>query len=130
MTILPAVILSFGGAFLGLLIADKMLLHAIIHWLGDVDWCINQKLNFAGGIRHGSGRHAMKRVWYVAHGGADGCLPQTCPPDYDDHHRHGCRYVAFVIGLGSADNSFRQPMAAAVIGGLITSTILELAGNA
>jgi hypothetical protein len=31
-----------------------------------------------------------------------------------------------VIGLGNADNSFRAPMAAAVIGGLITSTILSL----
>jgi hypothetical protein len=34
--------------------------------------------------------------------------------------------LPLVIGLGSADNSFRAPMAAAVIGGLITSTILSL----
>jgi hypothetical protein len=31
-----------------------------------------------------------------------------------------------VIGLGGADNSFRAPMAAAVIGGLISSTVLSL----
>jgi hypothetical protein len=31
-----------------------------------------------------------------------------------------------VLGLGHADNSFRAPMAAAVIGGLITSTLLSL----
>ena len=34
--------------------------------------------------------------------------------------------MPLVIGLGDADNSFRAPMAAAVIGGLITSTILSL----
>jgi multidrug efflux pump subunit AcrB len=34
--------------------------------------------------------------------------------------------LPLVIGIGSADNSFRAPMAAAVIGGLITSTILSL----
>ncbi len=34
--------------------------------------------------------------------------------------------IPLVLGLGDADNSFRAPMAAAVIGGLITSTILSL----
>jgi len=34
--------------------------------------------------------------------------------------------IPLVAGLGHADNSFRAPMAAAVIGGLITSTILSL----
>ena len=34
--------------------------------------------------------------------------------------------LPLVIGLGHADNSFRAPMAAAVIGGLITSTFLSL----
>jgi len=34
--------------------------------------------------------------------------------------------LPLVIGLGEADNSFRAPMAAAVIGGLITSTVLSL----
>ena len=34
--------------------------------------------------------------------------------------------LPLVMGLSQADNSFRAPMAAAVIGGLITSTILSL----
>ncbi|MGQ0708743.1 MAG: efflux RND transporter permease subunit [Rhodoferax sp.] len=34
--------------------------------------------------------------------------------------------IPLVAGLGEADNSFRAPMAAAVIGGLITSTVLSL----
>jgi multidrug efflux pump subunit AcrB len=34
--------------------------------------------------------------------------------------------VPIVIGLGGADTSFRSPMAIAVIGGLVTSTLLSL----
>ena len=38
----------------------------------------------------------------------------------------GAGMLPIAIGLGSADPSFRSPMAVAVIGGLITSTILSL----
>jgi Cu/Ag efflux pump CusA len=34
--------------------------------------------------------------------------------------------VPIAIGWGAADSSFRSPMAVAVIGGLITSTLLSL----
>jgi multidrug efflux pump subunit AcrB len=34
--------------------------------------------------------------------------------------------LPIAIGWGSADTSFRSPMAIAVIGGLITSTVLSL----
>jgi len=34
--------------------------------------------------------------------------------------------LPIAIGLGAADASFRSPMAIAVIGGLITSTVLSL----
>jgi multidrug efflux pump subunit AcrB len=34
--------------------------------------------------------------------------------------------VPLAVGWGSADSSFRSPMAVAVIGGLITSTVLSL----
>ncbi len=45
---------------------------------------------------------------------------QARPADHHDHHRHGRRHVA------DGDPSFRSPMAIAVIGGLITSTLLNL----
>jgi multidrug efflux pump subunit AcrB len=40
-------------------------------------------------------------------------------------HRHGAGMLPIALGL-SADSSFRAPMAIAVIGGLITSTVLSL----
>jgi len=38
----------------------------------------------------------------------------------------GAGMLPIAIGWGSADTSFRSPMAIAVIGGLITSTVLSL----
>jgi multidrug efflux pump subunit AcrB len=38
----------------------------------------------------------------------------------------GAGMLPIALGLGSADTSFRSPMAIAVIGGLITSTVLSL----
>ena len=38
----------------------------------------------------------------------------------------GAGMMPIALGIGSADTSFRSPMAVAVIGGLITSTILSL----
>ena len=38
----------------------------------------------------------------------------------------GAGMVPIAVGWGAADPSFRSPMAVAVIGGLITSTVLSL----
>jgi hypothetical protein len=38
----------------------------------------------------------------------------------------GAGMLPIALGLGMADSSFRSPMAMAVIGGLITSTVLSL----
>jgi Cu/Ag efflux pump CusA len=38
----------------------------------------------------------------------------------------GAGMLPIALGWGSADSSFRSPMAVAVIGGLITSTFLSL----
>ena len=38
----------------------------------------------------------------------------------------GAGILPIAIGLGAADSSFRSPMEVAVIGGLITSTVLSL----
>ncbi len=38
----------------------------------------------------------------------------------------GAGMMPIALGLGAADMSFRSPMAVAVIGGLITSTVLSL----
>jgi hypothetical protein len=54
------------------------------------------------------------------------CRPQARAPDRHDHHRHGGRHdlpAAYATGEGG---EFRAPMAIAVIGGLLTSTVLSL----
>jgi multidrug efflux pump subunit AcrB len=38
----------------------------------------------------------------------------------------GAGMLPIALGLGAADSSFRSPMAVAVIGGLVTSTVLSL----
>jgi hypothetical protein len=38
----------------------------------------------------------------------------------------GAGMLPIAVGWGAADSSFRSPMATAVIGGLITSTVLSL----
>jgi multidrug efflux pump subunit AcrB len=38
----------------------------------------------------------------------------------------GAGMLPIAVGFGAADSSFRSPMAMAVIGGLITSTVLSL----
>jgi multidrug efflux pump subunit AcrB len=38
----------------------------------------------------------------------------------------GAGMLPLAMGLGAADSSFRSPMAVAVIGGLMTSTVLSL----
>jgi Cu/Ag efflux pump CusA len=38
----------------------------------------------------------------------------------------GAGMLPIALGMGDADSSFRSPMAVAVIGGLVTSTLLSL----
>jgi len=38
----------------------------------------------------------------------------------------GAGMLPIALGMGGADSSFRSPMAVAVIGGLVTSTLLSL----
>ena len=89
-SILPSVILSFGGAFIGLLVTRQDAVHAVLHRPGDADWRVHQKLDFAGGVRH----HGAPRIWHDPLRSADRRLPQACPPHHHDHHRHGGRHAA------------------------------------
>ena len=43
-----------------------------------------------------------------------------------DQARRIERVLPIALGLGAADSSFRSPMAIAVIGGVVSSTILSL----
>jgi multidrug efflux pump subunit AcrB len=131
-TILAALPLSLGGAFVGLLIANQSFsmpsLIGLIMLMGVATKNSILLVEYAILARRG-------------HDGSDG-LPATAPMGRFDalidacHKRArpivmttiamGAGMVPLALGWGSADSSFRSPMAVAVIGGLITSTLLSL----
>ncbi len=131
-TILAALPLSLGGAFVGLLIADKAFsmpsLIGLIMLMGVAT------------------KNSILLVEYaiVARRGNDGTngLPVAAPMNrwdalMDACHKRARPIVMTTIAMGAGmlpvamswgagDGSFRSPMAIAVIGGLITSTFLSL----
>ena len=131
-TILAALPLSLGGAFVGLLIANQSFsmpsLIGLIMLMGIATKNSILLVEYAIESRRG-------------HPGPDG-KPTTAPMSRVDalldacHKRArpvvmttlamGAGMVPLAVGWGAADTSFRSPMAVAVIGGLITSTVLSL----
>ncbi|MFM9426145.1 multidrug efflux pump subunit AcrB [Variovorax sp. GrIS 2.14] len=131
-TILCALPLALGGAFVGLLIGQKALsmpsLIGLIMLMGVAT------------------KNSILLVEYaiVARRGHDGCdgRPAVAGMSRWDALRDACHKRArpiimttiamgagmlpIAVGFGAADSSFRSPMAIAVIGGLITSTVLSL----
>ncbi|MGA8515848.1 MAG: efflux RND transporter permease subunit [Burkholderiaceae bacterium] len=131
-TILAALPLSLGGAFVGLLVADKSFsmpsLIGLIMLMGVATKNSILLVEYAIIARRG-------------HDGSDG-HPVVAPLSRVDalldacHKRArpivmttiamGAGMLPIALGWGAADASFRSPMAVAVIGGLITSTFLSL----
>ncbi|MFZ4551095.1 MAG: efflux RND transporter permease subunit [Aquabacterium sp.] len=131
-TILAALPLSLGGAFVALLIAGKSFslssLIGLIMLMGIATKNSILLVEYAIEARRG-------------HPGPDG-LPTTAPMNRFDalidagHKRArpvvmttlamGAGMLPIALGWGNADPTFRSPMAVTVIGGLITSTILSL----
>jgi multidrug efflux pump subunit AcrB len=121
-SIMPSVILSFGGAFLGLLIADKMLsmpsFIGLIMLIGVSTKNSILLVEYAIMARREFGMTRIEALMDACHKRARPIIMTTIAMV--------AGMLPLVVGLGHADNSFRAPMAAAVIGGLITSTILSL----
>ena len=131
-TILCALPLALGGAFVGLLVAQKALsmpsLIGLIMLMGVATKNSILLVEYALVARRG-------------HDGSDG-RPAVEPMSRWDALRDACHKRArpiimttiamgagmlpIAVGFGAADSSFRSPMAIAVIGGLITSTVLSL----
>jgi len=131
-TILAALPLSLGGAFVGLLVANQSFsmpsLIGLIMLMGIATKNSILLVEYAILARRG-------------HDGSDG-HPVVAPLSRFDalidacHKRArpivmttiamGAGMVPLAVGWGAADSSFRSPMAVAVIGGLITSTVLSL----
>jgi multidrug efflux pump subunit AcrB len=121
-TILPSVILSFGGAFIGLLVAGKMLsmpsFIGLVMLIGVSTKNSILLVEYAIMARREFGMSRTEALMDACHKRARPIIMTTIAMV--------AGMLPLVIGLGESDNSFRAPMAAAVIGGLITSTVLSL----
>jgi multidrug efflux pump subunit AcrB len=131
-TILTALPLSLGGAFVGLLLADKSFsmpsLIGLIMLMGIATKNSILLVEYAIVARRGhdgsdgqpvvAGMNRFDALLDACHKRARPIVMTTLAM--------GAGMVPLAASWGAADNSFRSPMAVAVIGGLITSTLLSL----
>ena len=131
-TILAALPLSLGGAFVGLLIADKSFsmpsLIGLIMLMGVATK--NSILLVEYAIEARNGRPATESQPAVPPMSRLDALLDACHkrarPIVMTTIAMGAGMIPIAFEWGSSDGSFRSPMAVAVIGGLITSTVLSL----
>jgi multidrug efflux pump subunit AcrB len=131
-TILAALPLSLGGAFVGLLIAQKSFsmpsLIGLIMLMGIATKNSILLVEYAIEARRGhpatDGHPAVPGMsrWDAL---MDACHKRARPIVMTTIAM-GAGMLPIAVGWGSADTSFRSPMAIAVIGGLMTSTVLSL----
>lgn len=121
-TILTALPLSLGGAFVGLLLADKSFsmpsLIGLIMLMGIATKNSILLVEYAIVARRDHGLSRFDALLDACHKRARPIVMTTLAM--------GAGMVPLAAGWGAADSSFRSPMAVAVIGGLITSTVLSL----
>jgi multidrug efflux pump subunit AcrB len=121
-TILAALPLSLGGAFVGLLIADKSFsmpsLIGLIMLMGIATKNSILLVEYAIMARSEHGMSRMDALLDACHKRARPIVMTTLAM--------GAGMLPLAVGWGAADTSFRSPMAVAVIGVLITSTLLSL----
>ncbi len=121
-TILAALPLSLGGAFVGLLMTGKSFsmpsLIGLIMLMGIATKNSILLVEYAIVARRDQGMSRFDALVDACHKRARPIIMTTLAM--------GAGMLPIAIGWGAADPSFRSPMAIAVIGGLITSTILSL----
>ena len=121
-TILVALPLSLGGAFIGLLVADKAFsmpsLIGLIMLMGIATKNSILLVEYAIMARRDHHMNRLEAILDACHKRARPIVMTTIAMTA------GMIPIAFAWGAG--DGSFRSPMAVAVIGGLLTSTILSL----
>lgn len=121
-TILCALPLSLGGAFVGLMLKQQSLsmpsLIGLIMLMGIATKNSILLVEYAILARRDHGLTRMEAL-------LDACRKRARPIIMTSLAM-GAGMMPIALGLGIADASFRSPMAVAVIGGLITSTILSL----
>ncbi len=121
-TILAALPLSLGGAFVGLLLARTSLsmpsLIGLVMLMGIATKNSILLVEYAISARRD---HGLSRFDALL----DACRKRARPIIMTTLAM-GAGMTPIALGFGTADASFRAPMAIAVIGGLITSTVLSL----
>ncbi len=121
-TILAALPLSLGGAFVGLLIANKSFsmpsLIGLIMLMGIATKNSILLVEYAIMARRDRGMSRWDALLDACHKRARPIVMTTIAM--------GAGMLPVAASWGSGDGSFRSPMAVAVIGGLITSTFLSL----
>jgi multidrug efflux pump subunit AcrB len=121
-TILVALPLSLGGAFVGLLVAEKAFsmpsLIGLIMLMGIATKNSILLVEYAIMARRDHHMNRLEAILDACHKRARPIVMTTIAMTA------GMIPIAFAWGAG--DGSFRSPMAVAVIGGLLTSTILSL----
>ena len=121
-TILAALPLSLGGAFVGLLVAEKSFsmpsLIGLIMLMGIATKNSILLVEYAIVARRDHGMTRLEALLDACHKRARPIIMTTLAM--------GAGMMPLVLGLGAADPSFRSPMSVAVVGGLITSTVLSL----
>jgi multidrug efflux pump subunit AcrB len=121
-TILSALPLSLGGAFVGLLLAQKSFsmpsLIGLIMLMGIATKNSILLVEYAIVARRDHGLGRFDALLDACHKRARPIIMTTIAM--------GAGMLPIAIGWGAADPSFRSPMAIAVIGGLFTSTVLSL----
>lgn len=121
-TILCALPLALGGAFVGLLIGQKALsmpsLIGLIMLMGIATKNSILLVEYAIVARRDHGMSRWDALRDACHKRARPIIMTTLAM--------GAGMTPIALGFGAADSSFRSPMAMAVIGGLITSTVLSL----
>jgi multidrug efflux pump subunit AcrB len=121
-TILVALPLSFGGGFVALLLAQKSFsmpsLIGLIMLMGIATKNSILLVEYAIVARRDHGMNRIDALLDSCHKRARPIIMTTIAM--------GAGMLPIAIGMSSADTSFRSPMAVAVIGGLVTSTLLSL----
>ncbi|MBO9650350.1 MAG: efflux RND transporter permease subunit [Variovorax sp.] len=121
-TILCALPLALGGAFVGLLVGQKALsmpsLIGLIMLMGIATKNSILLVEYAIVARRDHGMSRFEALRDACHKRARPIIMTTLAM--------GAGMAPIAFGWSAADSSFRSPMAMAVIGGLITSTVLSL----
>jgi multidrug efflux pump subunit AcrB len=121
-TILAALPLSLGGAFVALLLTGKSFsmpsLIGLIMLMGIATKNSILLVEYAIVARRDHGLSRFDALLDACHKRARPIVMTTLAM--------GAGMVPLAVGWGAADSSFRSPMAVAVIGGLMTSTLLSL----